>query len=136
MGTLKIQLPRFTLHPLPEDSLEEVRSHGNTSLRSWSMQKRALSLFPLRARQTRRRAVRRCREPPAQERTANCRTCEPMETAPFPGDDTRAGGTPVRGHESTDHGCGQTCRGMEGLVRRQVLAQRTRADVNVRPRPL
>ena len=58
-----------------------------------------------------------------------------METAPFPDDDTRAGGTPVRVHESTDHGCGQTCRGMEGLVRRQVLAQRTRADVNVRPRP-
>ena len=92
--------------------------------------------LPLRARQTRRGAIRRCREPPAQEGTANCRTCEPMETAPFPGDDTRAGGSPVRVHESTDHGCGQTCRGMEGLVRRQVPTQRTRADVNVRPRPL
>ena len=63
--------------------------------------------------------------------------CEPMETAQSLGNDTHATVRRLKGHQSTD--CTVCCplrRWVESLAYPMRVRTRTRADVNVRPRPL
>ena len=69
--------------------------------------------------------------------TMSSRMCEPMETARSPGDDTHAVVTRLEGHQSTDCTvCGPLRRWVERLAHPMRARPRTRANVNVRPRPL